>query len=84
MQAKEMLKMALVATAKFAWSKAGIVIEVMRVTLIAWMVLMTLWGMFSGWWAYRAIQKLDIKIDYMSGTYTVAEPGTGLKEQKGR
>ena len=37
--------------------------------LIAWMVLMTLWGMFSGYWAYQAIKRADVSIDYITGTF---------------
>lgn len=39
--------------------------------LIAWMVLMSLWGLFSAYWTYHAIKQSKLELDYMTGTFTV-------------
>jgi len=39
--------------------------------LIAWMVLMSLWGLFSAYWTYQAVKQSKLELDYMTGTFTV-------------
>lgn len=64
MSAKEML-------VEMAISKLHQLVEVARAILIAWMVLMTLWGMFSGYHALKWAQRSNITIDYIAGNFAV-------------
>jgi hypothetical protein len=67
MSAKEMLMLAL--------SRA---VVVGKDILIAWMVLMTLWGMFSGYHAWKWAQRSEITIDYIAGNFAAS----GDKKEK--
>jgi hypothetical protein len=65
-------------------NKVSSLIEAGKDILIAWMVLMSIWGMFAGIWAYNALKRSDIRIDYMTGTFTVSEERPLLVKERGR
>lgn len=62
MSVKEML-------VEIAINKIRSLAEAARAILIAWMVLMTLWGMFSGYHAWKWAQRSQFTIDYITGTF---------------